>query len=53
MVVFLGPNDPWDMPPEGGGRYLRFMSPEWEAQYRKRIQDILLTARYRMWTSYG
>lgn len=46
MVVFLGPNDPWDMPPEGGGggRYLRFTSPEWEAQYRKRIQDILITA---------
>lgn len=45
MVVFLGPNDPWDMPPDGGGRYLRFTSPEWEEQYRKRIQDILLTAR--------
>ncbi|PVZ86339.1 DUF459 domain-containing protein [Serratia sp. S1B] len=46
MVVFLGPNDPWDMPPEGGGggRYLRFTSPEWEVQYRRRIQDILLTA---------
>lgn len=45
MVVFLGPNDPWDMPSDAGGRYLRFTSPEWEEQYRKRIQDILLTAR--------
>lgn len=45
MVVFLGPNDPWDMPESKGKPFLRFKSPEWEALYRKRIDLILDQAR--------
>ncbi|MBV6286664.1 DUF459 domain-containing protein [Pseudomonas aegrilactucae] len=45
MVVFLGPNDPWDMPESKGKPFLRFKSPEWEALYRKRIDLILEEAR--------
>ncbi|MCP2041282.1 hypothetical protein L1281_001880 [Neisseria sp. HSC-16F19] len=41
VVVFLGPNDPWDFPnPAGGRAYLRFQSEEWEAEYRSRISRI-------------
>lgn len=45
LVVFLGPNDPWDMPNPAGGQYLRFKSPEWEQLYRSRIADIIETAK--------
>lgn len=45
MVVFLGPNDPWDFPLKKGQPYVKFKSPEWEAAYRERIQAILNTAR--------
>ncbi len=46
VALFLGPNDPWDMPPDNkGGKYLRFASPEWESQYRERIQSILTNAK--------
>ena len=45
VVVFLGPNDPWDFPNPAGGRdYLKFESPEWEAEYRRRIQRIVRAA---------
>ncbi|QXI39046.1 SGNH/GDSL hydrolase family protein [Pseudomonas xantholysinigenes] len=45
MVVFLGPNDPWDMPQGKGKPFLRFKSPEWETAYRARIDSILEQAR--------
>lgn len=45
MVVFLGPNDPWDMPQGKGKPFLRFKSPEWESAYRARIDSILEQAR--------
>ncbi|KFC94877.1 SGNH/GDSL hydrolase family protein [Leminorella grimontii] len=45
LVVFLGPNDPWDMPPSKGARFLKFKSPEWEALYRSRIETILESAQ--------
>ncbi|MDF0731357.1 DUF459 domain-containing protein [Pseudomonas entomophila] len=45
MVVFLGPNDPWDMPQGKGKPFLRFKSPEWEAAYRERIDAVLEQAR--------
>lgn len=45
LVVFLGPNDPWDMPPENGGRYLKFASKEWGELYRSRIASIIENAR--------
>lgn len=45
LIVFLGPNDPWDMPPEGGGRYLKFASKEWDALYRSRVAGIMENAR--------
>ncbi|SFO08358.1 DUF459 domain-containing protein [Xenorhabdus japonica] len=45
MVVFLGPNDPWDMPSRRGGPYLKFASENWENFYRQRIETILNDAR--------
>ncbi len=45
MVIFLGPNDPWDMPQGKGKPFLRFKSPDWEAAYRQRIDAILEQAR--------
>ncbi|MGO4999142.1 SGNH/GDSL hydrolase family protein [Oceanisphaera sp. W20_SRM_FM3] len=45
LAIFLGPNDPWDMPSGQGGKYLRFASPEWEALYRSRIRDIISSAQ--------
>lgn len=45
LVIFLGPNDPWDMPNPKGGKYLRFQSGEWENIYRKKIQNIIKTAK--------
>lgn len=47
MVVFLGPNDPWDMPQGKGKPFLRFKSAEWELAYRARIDAILEQARAR------
>lgn len=44
LVVFLGPNDPWDMPNPQGGHYLKYESAEWEALYRSRVADIIQTA---------
>lgn len=43
LVVFLGPNDPWDFPdPEHkGGHYLKFKSAQWEQVYLSRVQRIL------------
>lgn len=45
LVVFLGANDPWDMPNPAGGSYLKFESPEWEAVYRARMVKIVQTAK--------
>lgn len=45
MVVFLGPNDPWDMPQGKGKPFLRFRTPAWEQAYRQRIDGILDQAR--------
>lgn len=47
LVVFLGPNDPWSMKPDGGGQYLKFKSPEWEQLYRSRINSILHSAQQK------
>ena len=55
LVVFLGANDPWDMPNPKGGIYLKFQSPEWETVYRSRISQIIQTAKENrisvMWLS--
>lgn len=47
MVVFLGPNDPWDIPsPSGKGYpYLKFKSDDWEKVYRSRIREMLAIAQ--------
>lgn len=45
LVVFLGPNDPWDMPNPNAGSFIRFKTPEWESIYRNRIKDIIDNAR--------
>ena len=47
LVVFLGPNDPWDMPSRAHSPYLKFKSPAWEAEYRSRIRNILEQAKAR------
>ncbi|PHM73252.1 DUF459 domain-containing protein [Xenorhabdus kozodoii] len=45
VVIFLGPNDPWNMPSGHGGTYLKFASENWENLYRQRIEAILNDAR--------
>ncbi|TXJ06182.1 MAG: DUF459 domain-containing protein, partial [Acinetobacter sp.] len=45
LVVFLGPNDPWDMPSPKGGVYLKFKSTDWEQVYRFRVSNILEVAK--------
>ncbi len=45
LVMFLGPNDPWDMPNPKGGKYLKFKSNEWELVYREKIRQILALAK--------
>ncbi|WP_312950509.1 DUF459 domain-containing protein [Superficieibacter sp.] len=47
LVMFLGPNDPWPMKPDGGGAYLKFSSPEWALLYRSRIDNILHSAQQK------
>ncbi len=44
LVVFLGPNDPWDFPVKGYLKYVKFKSPIWEEEYRMRIAAILNSA---------
>ncbi len=44
MVVFLGPNDPWNMPNPKGGKYLKFQSANWEKVYRNKIRQIIKLA---------
>jgi hypothetical protein len=39
VVIFLGPNDPWDIM-DGKQRY-KFPSPEWEEKYRSRVREVL------------
>lgn len=49
LVMFLGPNDPWDMPVGRGHPYLKFRSAPWEKEYRHRIEQILaLSQQYRI-----
>lgn len=45
VVVFLGPNDPWDL--VVAGRRHVFPSPEWAQQYALRVDEILSAARER------
>ncbi len=45
LAVFMGPNDPWDMPAASKGPFLKFRSTGWEALYRERIRQILASAR--------
>ncbi|MDE1167599.1 MAG: DUF459 domain-containing protein [Pseudomonas sp.] len=45
IVVFLGPNDPWDMPVAKGKPFLRFRSADWETLYRQRVASIFEQAK--------
>lgn len=45
VVIFLGPNDPWDLVVDG--RRLVFPSPQWAQQYALRVDEILSAARER------
>lgn len=47
LVIFLGPNDPWDIPdPEKPkSKFLRFKEAEWESIYRQRVSHILESAK--------
>ena len=47
LAVFLGPNDPWNMPSSPGGKFLRYASPAWEKLYRSRIREIIHSAQSR------
>lgn len=47
LVVFLGPNDPWDFPDPDkprGATYLKFASPRWEQIYLQRVERIITAA---------
>ena len=46
VIMFLGPNDPWDMPNPAApkGKFLRFRSEEWAKVYSERIGRILAAA---------
>jgi hypothetical protein len=39
VVIFLGPNDPWDI--VDGKERFKFPSPEWEDKYRSRVREVL------------
>jgi hypothetical protein len=39
VVIFLGPNDPWDI--VDGKQRFKFPSPEWEDKYRSRVREVL------------
>lgn len=41
LVVFLGPNDLWDIPNPKTGKYTRFGSKEWAEVYSGRIESII------------
>lgn len=41
LVVFMGPNDLWDMPNPKTGKYVRFGSDEWADVYGGRIRSII------------
>lgn len=43
LVVFLGPNDPWDLYDEK--QWLKFGTPTWAAAYQKRIAQIIHDAK--------
>lgn len=45
VVIFLGPNDPWDLVVDG--RRHVFPSPEWAQQYALRVDEILSAAKAR------
>lgn len=45
LAVFLGPNDPWNMPSGKGQPYLKFGSEEWKSEYRRRIRQLLESGR--------
>lgn len=47
MVVFMGPNDPWDFPVARSKRFFKFKTPEWEGVYRARIQQLINAATDR------
>lgn len=47
LAVFLGPNDPWDMPDLQTKARLKFQTPEWEASYRARMASIIQSAHSR------
>lgn len=44
MIVFMGPNDPWDFPVVKGKRFFRLGTSEWEGVYRARIQQLINAA---------
>jgi len=43
VVVFLGPNDPWDIYERR--QVIRFPSPEWEARYSAKVSEICRFAK--------
>ncbi len=43
LVIFLGPNDPWDI--YEGGKRLTFPSEDWIARYRSRVVEVMSYCR--------
>lgn len=43
VVIFLGPNDPWDI--YEPGRHLPFPSPQWAENYASRVDEVLQYAK--------
>ena len=43
IVIFLGPNDPWDI--YENKKVYKFPSKEWEALYQERVEDVLSFAK--------
>lgn len=43
LVIFLGPNDPWDI--YEGGKRLTFPSDDWIAKYRSRVVEVMSYCR--------
>lgn len=46
LIIMLGANDPWDMPAKNG-KYLKFESDEWIAEYQMRMRDIIEFSKNR------
>ncbi|MFB2538758.1 MULTISPECIES: DUF459 domain-containing protein [unclassified Acinetobacter] len=45
LIIFLGPNDPWDVSDPQNGKRVIFNTPRWNQLYAEKIQRILKAAQ--------